>query len=173
LILVTDVRLASLLSAFTGSAPLAALRYQKTQLVRSAQRLFYKLTNTELDDFVDVGIWSGLELYVGIICACLPHFNNLLKPVYVCLGISSGKSSRDSGPSGGAGSSGGSRRPWHRHDPDSPSGARIQAITTVDVKQHRTESQVHLEAADITGIEVEEIELGTKRQGETRGAAWS
>ncbi|KAI0554355.1 hypothetical protein F4679DRAFT_528077 [Xylaria curta] len=38
-------------------------------------------------DFVEVGIWSGAELHVGIICACLPNFSHLLKPVFAWIGL--------------------------------------------------------------------------------------
>ncbi|ETS81013.1 hypothetical protein PFICI_06015 [Pestalotiopsis fici W106-1] len=46
----------------------------------------FTLSRNPTADFVDVGIWSGLELYVGIICACLPNFHSLLKPVYARIG---------------------------------------------------------------------------------------
>jgi hypothetical protein len=138
----------------------------------------FTLSKNPTYDFVEVGIWSGLELYVGIICACLPHLHSLLKPVYAWVGVMSGKSTQNSsGPSGGVGSSGGSsQRHWRLQDVNSgprlAHGGRIQATTTVDVKQHRSESQVHLGTVDM-GPDVEEIELSTKTRGQAKGAAWA
>ncbi|KAI9170587.1 Satratoxin biosynthesis SC23 cluster protein [Paramyrothecium foliicola] len=135
----------------------------------------FTLSKNPTYDFVDVGIWSGLELYVGIICACMPHIHNLLRPIYVCLGVSSTKSKpSSSGPCDGAGSSGNSsQRHWRLQDANSGFDGRIQATTTVDVKQYRSESQTNLSPGTDMGYQAEEIELGTKTKGETRGKAWS
>ncbi|KAI1378020.1 hypothetical protein F4677DRAFT_32716 [Hypoxylon crocopeplum] len=51
----------------------------------------YSLNSTV--DIVPIGLWSCLELYVGIICACLPSIYPLLKPILNCITPSSRKAS--------------------------------------------------------------------------------
>ncbi|KAI0379257.1 hypothetical protein F5Y04DRAFT_290472 [Hypomontagnella monticulosa] len=51
----------------------------------------YSLNSTL--DIVPIGIWSCMELYVGIICACLPSIYPLLKPLLNCVTPSSRKHS--------------------------------------------------------------------------------
>ena len=34
------------------------------------------------DDLVYVGLWAGLEIYVGVICACLPRISLLFSRLY-------------------------------------------------------------------------------------------
>ncbi|KAL7624459.1 hypothetical protein AAE478_006024 [Parahypoxylon ruwenzoriense] len=134
----------------------------------------FTLSQNPTGDFVDVGIWSGLELYVGIICACLPNFHSFLKPVYAWLGLSSSSRATPSYPtSGGSGSSSG--RPHRPDGARSGSEAMICATTTVDVKEHRLEDQMHLSSPgwDDMTRSMEEIELGTRRKGATSGSAWS
>lgn len=128
-------------------------------------------THNHPADFVEVGIWSGLELDVGIICACLPNFHSLLKPVYAWLG-SRTRHSR-SGPSGSAGK-------YHRRPDDvEQSGPEniIQATTVVVVDDHNTKGGFIHPIVGGRGEDdaaaVQEIELGTSVKGTTSGRAWS
>ncbi|KAI0913887.1 hypothetical protein F4823DRAFT_468468 [Ustulina deusta] len=134
----------------------------------------FTLSQNPTADFVEVGIWSGLELYVGIICACLPNFYHLLKPVFAWIGLKlstpTATNSHPDGPSSGNG-----EHHQHLHDKMSSSDHIIHAKTTGNIEEYLLESQVHLSApgmADVTRIS-EEIELGVRKTGETKATAWS
>lgn len=124
-------------------------------------------------DFVEVGIWSGLDLDVGIICACLPNFHSLLKPVCAWLG-SQTRHSR-SGTSASAGKN--HRRP----DDVEQSGQEniIRATTVVVVNDYSTKGSFINPIGGgrgengAAGNTVEGIELGTSVKGTTSGRAWS
>ncbi|KAI0968281.1 hypothetical protein F4678DRAFT_443903 [Xylaria arbuscula] len=47
----------------------------------------FTLSRNPTADIVEVGIWSALELYVGIICACLPNFYHLFKHAFTWIGL--------------------------------------------------------------------------------------
>jgi uncharacterized membrane protein YgcG len=120
----------------------------------------FTLSKNPTYDFVEVGIWSGLELYVGIICACLPHLHSLFKPVYKKLGLSSSDSGRRSEePSGGTNSSSGGSsagRHWRFHgDQKSKPDSTIQVTRTIDM--HTSESQTHLGVTENEGIDLEDM----------------
>lgn len=125
-------------------------------------------------DFIPVSIWSSLELHVGIICACLPSFHSLLKPVFAWLGFESSSSKANSGfNSGGSNISGGR----HHRLPDAESSPEsvIRVTTTVEIGNHRSESKVYLHEpgkSENPGI-IEHIELNRIENGETRGSAWN
>lgn len=124
-------------------------------------------------DFVEVGIWSGLELYVGIICACLPNFHSLLKPVYAWMGARTRHSHSGTG---------GSRSKYHRRLDDVEQSSpehMIQATTVVVIDEHHTKGGFINSGGggcggnDVAGITLQGIELGTQVQGSTSGRAWS
>ncbi|KAL1877449.1 hypothetical protein Daus18300_002435 [Diaporthe australafricana] len=122
----------------------------------------FTLSHNPTSDFVEVGIWSGLELDVGIICACLPNFHSLLKPVYAWMGTRTWHS--DSGRSG---------RKHHRrlHDVEqSGPDQMIRATTVVVVKEQGTKGAFSDSSDRGT---VQEIELGGSVNGTTGGRAWS
>ncbi|KAI1078725.1 hypothetical protein F5B20DRAFT_547059 [Whalleya microplaca] len=101
----------------------------------------FTLSQNPTADFVDVGVWSGLELYVGIICACLPNFYHLLKPVYARLNnLYYSLYPTDSGP----GSSSEYNEPLHdvKSGSDSMSRETMAMPAAVDIEQHRSKSQV-------------------------------
>lgn len=124
-------------------------------------------------DFVEVGIWSWLELDVGIICACLPNFHSLLKPVYAWLS-SRTRHSR----SGNSGSAGKYRRRLDDVEQSGPENI-IQATTVVVVNDYRTKGSFinpiggGLGENGAAGNTVQGIELGTSVKGMTSGRAWS
>ncbi|KAI1432260.1 hypothetical protein GGR50DRAFT_697211 [Xylaria sp. CBS 124048] len=125
----------------------------------------FTLSHNPTADFIDVGIWSGLELYVGIICACLPNIHHLLRPLYQWLGrkfssgaILSGRHSR-------------------ARDAKVSSEDMIHAMTTVKIEHHQSESQVQLSSssngARNTPGSVEDVEFGRNKMGETNVTVWS
>ncbi|KAI0418926.1 hypothetical protein F5X98DRAFT_336709 [Xylaria grammica] len=134
----------------------------------------FTLSRNPTADFVEVGIWSGLELYVGIICACLPNFHHLFKPVFAWIGLKLSNSTAPKSYPGGPGSGDG-EHDRHLREKMSGSDHMIYATTTVNIEQYQPESQEHLSApsiADVTRVS-EDIELGLGKNGETRAAAWS
>lgn len=128
-------------------------------------------------DFIDVGTWSGLELYVGIICACLPNFNSLLKPVYAWMG-SRIHSSKPSGNDSGIGS--GRYRRGHSEEQFGLE-RRIRATTVIDVEENRSNGESMSIGRGGGGdfgndgavFRMQEIELGTTTNGTISGRAWS
>ncbi|KAI2628239.1 hypothetical protein GGS21DRAFT_492888 [Xylaria nigripes] len=120
-------------------------------------------------DFVDVGIWSGLELYVGIICACLPNINHLLRPVYEWLGLMRKRPA----PSYSSGANTGPQN--HVREAKVSSEDLIHAMTTVRIEHHQSESQVHLNdnVERTMAASSEDIELGRNKMGETNVSVWS
>ncbi|KAF2968351.1 hypothetical protein GQX73_g5201 [Xylaria multiplex] len=105
-------------------------------------------------DFVEVGIWSALELYVGIICACLPNSYHLFKPSFAWISLKLSTSTKTNSPSSGP-SSGNGEHHHDLHDKMSGSGHTIHVTTMVSIEKHRPESQAHLGTpgtADVTRI---------------------
>ncbi|KAK2599438.1 hypothetical protein N8I77_011192 [Diaporthe amygdali] len=152
-----------------GTFVIAVSLYRLTTIDR------FTLSHNPTVDFVDIGIWSGIELYVGMICACLPNFYTLLKPVNARMG-SWAQSSRP----GGSGSWGGSRSHRHLQDEEEPdTGHAIRATTVINVEEHGSNSK----RVSITNgygpgqndavNRVQGIELGTMMKGTTYGRAWS
>ncbi|KAI3320289.1 hypothetical protein HD806DRAFT_538478 [Xylariaceae sp. AK1471] len=98
----------------------------------------FTLSHNLTVNFVDVSIWSGLELYVGIICACLPNIHHLLRPVYVWLGLMLPSIAKYSHSH----SAGGSTGPYHRlNEVKASKEDMIHAVTTIDVQQHQSERE--------------------------------
>ncbi|KAH6646169.1 hypothetical protein BKA67DRAFT_541154 [Truncatella angustata] len=133
----------------------------------------FTLSKNPTLDFVDVGVWSGLELYVGIICACLPNFHSLLKPVFAWM--DSRLSSRTTPSNHDVGAAGGTR--WRhsrlvdtKFDPE----PTIRATTTVNVAHHHPELQgnLHNSSTEDNAGSIEHIELGQKKNGETIASVW-
>ncbi|OTA90489.1 hypothetical protein M434DRAFT_397938 [Hypoxylon sp. CO27-5] len=124
-------------------------------------------------DFLEVGIWSGLENYVGITCACLPNFHYLRKPVNAWLNRLSYHKTRSSGPTDGR-SGIGSGHPGSLDNTKFGSDRTTTTATTVDVERHASESQVQLSRpgwSDIAGSV--DIELDTRNRLGTGRTAWS
>lgn len=128
-------------------------------------------------DALDVGTWSGLEIYIGIICACLPNFNSLLKPVYAWMG-SRTQSPHTAGTTSGGGSGFHSR--VHK-DEQSGLGQTIRATTVIEIEEHGSHGH-HMSNASSDGLigqgsavgSVQEIELGIIGTSNTTcGRAWS
>ncbi|KAI1779826.1 hypothetical protein F4818DRAFT_437127 [Hypoxylon cercidicola] len=92
----------------------------------------FTLSQNPTADFVDVGIWSSLELYVGIICACLPNFHSLLQPFYKWVGLTFNSRSKLSQPPSGR--SGGGVGPNNRNIHDEESGSELVICTTTTVE---------------------------------------
>ncbi|KAI0505356.1 hypothetical protein F5B22DRAFT_628298 [Xylaria bambusicola] len=92
----------------------------------------FTLSRNPTVDFVEVGIWSGLELYVGIICACLPNFYYLLTHgfAWICLRVSTfgATKSHSCDPRSGTGSD------QHLHNKMSASDQMVQMTPTAGVK---------------------------------------
>ncbi|KAI1822619.1 hypothetical protein F4861DRAFT_379498 [Xylaria intraflava] len=123
----------------------------------------FTLSNNPTADFIDVGIWSGLELYVGIICACLPNINHLLRPVYVRLGLMRSSPQPEVGAQ------------QHGREAKTSSEDMIHAMTTVRIEHHQSESQVYLNSSGgrNTTTSSDDIELGRNKMGETNVSVWS
>lgn len=123
---------------------------------------------------MEVGIWSGLDLDVGIICACLPNFHSLLKPVCAWLGSRTRHS--HSGTNASAGK-------YHRRPDDvEQSGPEniIRATTVVVVNDYSTKGGFINSIGGGRGENgagadsiVQGIELATSANGTTSGRAWS
>lgn len=41
-----------------------------------------EISNTFIEDYVDMGVWSTIEVPVGIICACMPSIRSLLRNIF-------------------------------------------------------------------------------------------
>ncbi|KAI1174937.1 hypothetical protein F4777DRAFT_552477 [Nemania sp. FL0916] len=134
----------------------------------------FTLSRNPTADFVQVGIWSGLELYVGIICACLPNFYRLLKPAFNWTNLKFSMTPTIIKSSSGGSSSENKAYHYQSHEkmPDLEHG--IHATTTVNVEESRSGSQTHLNTGNMPEITPmsEEIELGLRQKGETRATAW-
>ncbi|KAI0377676.1 hypothetical protein F5Y04DRAFT_263932 [Hypomontagnella monticulosa] len=121
---------------------------------------YFTLSQNPTLDFVKTGTWGGLEIFVGIICACLPNFHSLLRPVYGWIGLSSLK------PKTYATGKSGNSSHHHSRMHDTKSGIRATTTITVNAEQSPSESQEHLSRPyrGDTGGSVE-IELGTRSKG--------
>ncbi|KAI0479825.1 hypothetical protein F4859DRAFT_529959 [Xylaria cf. heliscus] len=126
----------------------------------------FTLSRNPTADFVDVGIWSGLELYVGIICACLPNFHHLLKRVYAWIKLKTTLSGVDYSYSNGNKSEHQEPLPSIKYR----SNSDIIATTTIEIEHQQSESQVHLNGTNTEGImqSSEEIELGVRLKDESK-----
>ncbi|KAI1634613.1 hypothetical protein F4809DRAFT_651712 [Biscogniauxia mediterranea] len=126
----------------------------------------FTLSQDPTRDFVDVGIWSGIEIYVGIICACLPNFHYLFKSACKRFSVSSLSRTKPPYPTrSDPGNTGG-----HPHPSDgarSGSEIMIRATTTIDVVETWEDDRVHLRShgwGDTTE-NMEETELSTRKGG--------
>ncbi|KAI0479211.1 hypothetical protein GGR56DRAFT_665046 [Xylariaceae sp. FL0804] len=112
----------------------------------------FTLSSNPTADFVPLATWGGLEVYVAIICACLPNFHTLWKALYARLKIS--------------------REYLHSSDVELGANTKITATTTVFIEQHPADSEeFQLHQGSHTGGAVG-IELGARNNG-TSGFAWS
>lgn len=125
----------------------------------------FTLSQNPTADGLEVGTWSGLEIYVGIICACLPNFNSLLKPVYAWMGC------RTQSPhTGGTTSRSGAGSAFHgrsRKDEQSVLGSTIRATTVIQIEEHGSHghslsngSSDGLIGQDCAVASAQDIELG-------------
>lgn len=110
-------------------------------------------------DALDVGTWSGLEIYIGIICACLPNFNSLLKPFYAWMG-SRTQSPHTAGTTSGGGSGFHSRG---YKDEQSGLGSRIRATTVIQIEEHGSHAH-HMSNASSDGLIGQESALGSAQE---------
>ncbi|KAI0599540.1 hypothetical protein F4775DRAFT_591328 [Biscogniauxia sp. FL1348] len=126
----------------------------------------FTLSQNTTRDCVDVGIWSGIEIYVGIICACLPNFHYLLKSAFKRCSISSLSRTKLSYPTSSdpGGSSG---RPHRSDGARSGSEIMIRATTTIDVVESWEDDRVHLRnhGWGDTTESTEGVELGMRKGG--------
>ncbi|KAI0842642.1 hypothetical protein F5Y06DRAFT_131966 [Hypoxylon sp. FL0890] len=132
----------------------------------------FTLSKNPTADFIDVGIWSGLEIYVGITCACLPNFHYLLKPMNAWLSSLPCCRTRSLRPAGSDPSNAGGHSGYL--DKTKLGSERATTVTTVDGRPPASESQTQLSSSawgDIT--ESVDIELGVRNTGGTSGTAWS
>lgn len=122
--------------------------------------------------FLDVGTWSGLELYVGIICACLPNFNTLLKPVYAWVGSRAQSSHPSRNEDRGIGS-------WSHHRGHDEEEFGIRATTVIDVEEHSSIGESmsidrgRCLSQDRDIYMMQEMEVGRTTVSATCGRAWS
>ncbi|KAI1416291.1 hypothetical protein F5Y13DRAFT_155003 [Hypoxylon sp. FL1857] len=126
-------------------------------------------------DFVPVGLWAGLELNVGVICACLPSLYPLLKSVYAWLSLMSYSKTSPSCPTNSCSSNN-----YGHHDYlddrklSSESMAPETTRTTIHIEQHPSESQIYLSSpgwGDFT--QSVHMELGRRNNEGTGLTAWS
>ncbi len=104
-------------------------------------------------DFVPVAIWSGLELYVGVVCACLPSIHSLLSPVLACFNPTRWAGSSVRSPL--SGSSGSGSQPGQRQGSNSvwvakPANAFLHGQRLSDTppdSRHTSESRIKLTTA--------------------------
>ncbi|KAI1381967.1 hypothetical protein F4677DRAFT_400427 [Hypoxylon crocopeplum] len=179
--------LSSFMFAF-GIFVIAVSFYRLTTINR------FTLSQNPTADSVDVAIWTGLELYVSVICACLPNVNYLLKPVYAWLSRLSSSTSSASikssqmsfdlidalssreRPSSPTGSRSGNNSGYHGYPYNTKSSLEpmIRMTTMVDVEQLRSESQEYLNNPGWGNtIGSVEMDLGSRNWGETRGSRWA
>ena len=49
-------------------------------------------TNSHLEDYVELGYWTNIEIYAGIICVCLPSIRPLVLKWFPSTGTEKGDS---------------------------------------------------------------------------------
>ncbi|KAI1739909.1 hypothetical protein F4680DRAFT_420537 [Xylaria scruposa] len=94
----------------------------------------FTLSRNPTADFIGVGIWSGLQLYVGIICACLPHFYLPLKPVFAWIGLKL-STFRATKPCSSDSGSGNGPEPRHLHNKLSASDRMYHITTSTTIEE--------------------------------------
>jgi hypothetical protein len=126
---------------------------------------------------VNMSIWAGVEINLGVIFACLPSMPALFQPLMSRLG----GSSRASKGQLNYGVSGGVSRYDMLDKPDislpasvasREAGKQIRMTTTIQQNFDVSESQTHL-PMHLPDDDKEAIELGDTRKGITRAKAWA
>lgn len=144
-----------------------------------------KLLPLCLDDQVSMGIWVGIEIDVGVICACMPSMPMLFRPLWKRVKEStrvagdtanySGKSSHYGNISGGSGSNKKQRlSPWSSKVPTasvSEGGAPtdIRMVTAI----HQTSNAFPWDTETAGSFAESTTELHSPRNGIVKTQAWS
>ncbi|VUC25935.1 unnamed protein product [Clonostachys rosea] len=120
-------------------------------------------THNVTKDFVGIGIWSALEMNVGVLCACMPSIHVLFKALFPKQwSTTRGDSGRLVSNSRGKASNGsGGRGPF----------SRITMTTTIE-QGNPTESQTHL-PLEYNQARRNELELGAMKKESVQSYAWS
>jgi hypothetical protein len=56
------------------------------------QRRLLEKTNSYAEDYVELGYWTNIEIYVGVICVCLPSIRPLVLKWFPSIGTEKGDS---------------------------------------------------------------------------------
>ncbi|KAL4733771.1 hypothetical protein BDV11DRAFT_209946 [Aspergillus similis] len=125
-------------------------------VLRLVETVGFNDTANPTKDFVPVGVWSLLEIDVGIMCSCMPGIRALTKRLYTTLFRNKGQAgsgyrygSRQSKPgSGGSGSGSGSghrvQSPFKSGSSNSSAGGGGQFIRLEEVDSSEADTSNHL-----------------------------
>ncbi|KAL4745346.1 hypothetical protein BDW72DRAFT_208267 [Aspergillus terricola var. indicus] len=157
-------------------------------ILRLVETVGFNDTTNPTKDFVPVGVWSLLEIDVGIMCSCMPGIRALTKRLYTTLfknrsqtGSGYRYGSRQSKPgSGGSGSGSGSghrvQSPFKSGSPNSSAGGGGQFIRLEEVDSSEVDTSNHLwplrEFPAVTVPRKDSVVSVTRADMQTQGHPW-
>lgn len=145
------------------------LRAHKTQRVRNNARLSRSISDRFTESFATIGIWSALEIDLGVICACLPGMRLLISYSLRKLGWKGQDDSTRSHHMAYQNNLSSTRKkstPGSTYQGSRTSQAKIRITTTIQQKASPSESQTYLPLGS-------SIELGNQPHGAVRAHAWA
>lgn len=155
-------------------------------IIRLQYILHFAQSSNVTMDFVDIGIWSTIEVNVGIICACMPAMRSLLSRVLPkafgssAHGSYAGREGRGAGGAGGASGAGKNNSAGlsstgglsaHQVPPPGGNNIKVKSEYTVRSKQRDESTFVELQPLDSDDNDDTREMLVGNRAGATTASA--